>query len=306
MNNMDKAFIAAYGREAANTDVRMMPLSHAMELSRAGNEREQEQEITSAQKAVVENAADATCDSTEISETPAAASSSEPGELKALLQVDAFTWPKECKKLARIAGSQLQTLADCVAATAESGRNLIGFVGDCDGCGCTTLLLSTAKQLAAEMSVVVVDVNLDNPGVARKLGLLAEVGWKDVAVGRLPLAEAMIDSLDDGLTVLPYAGHQDAQYESSLGGGLADLRLLAMHYDLVLLDLGTLPAVGGNNFLLNCLDAAVIVRAGGTERADDSRRIEQILRSAGVGVVGVAENRCNCSPAEANAACDVA
>ena len=286
MNPLGKAFIEAYGRQGISVG-KLMPLSDALELSRKN-------ECGEAVEAVEDIAP------------------SEPSELRALLQVDGLGWPKVCKKLAKKAGGQIETLAGRVESEAGGGRNVIGFVGDCAGSGCTTLLLCVAKHLAEGLRVVVVDANSGNASIARDLGLLPDVGWKDVVAGRLPLVEALIDSVNDGLTVLPYSGHQDVEYgecftEGSDGGdGVEDLRRLALHYDLVLADLGVLPAPSGNHPLLDCVDAAVIVRSACVAQSDASRRVGQILQASGVGIVGVVENRYSGSGEEPDVFCDVA
>lgn len=287
MDSLGKAFIEAYGRQGISVG-KLMPLSDALELSRK-NERGD---------AVAEQAADEN------------SGVNEPSELRALLQVDGLGWPKVCEKLAKTAGGQIEALADRVASEAGGGRNVIGFVGDCAGSGCTTLLLCVAKHLAEGLRVVVVDANGGNPSIARDLGLLPDVGWKDVAAGRLPLADALIDSVNDGLAVLPYSGHQDVEYGEGFGEGadvVEDLRRLGPHYDLVLADLGVLPASSGDHSLLGCVDAAVIVRSACVAQSDVSRRAGQILHASGVGIVGVVENRyCDSDEEEPDGAYDAA
>ena len=117
------------------------------------------------------------------------------------------------------------------------------------------------------------------------------MGWKDVAASQLSLADALIDSVNDGLTVLPYSGHQDVEYGAGSSGAAENLRQLAMHYDLVLADLGVLPKASGDHSILNGIDAAVIIRSACVAWGDISHRVEQILQTSGVKIIGIAENR---------------
>ncbi len=261
MNGLDKAFIKAYGQQAAAPE-KLMSLSAALEFSR-------------------ENASESAAE--EETNTEAMP------EFQPLLQVDAFVWPKACDRLGA-ADDQLQALAESVDIQTKNGCKMIGFISDQAGSGCTTLLLSVARRLAQRYRVVLVDANHDNPSIARDLGLLADVGLKDVAAGRVPLDEALIESLDDRLALLPYAGHAETEYGDDLQCS-TDLRQLANHYDLVLVDLGTGDLARGDNSTLSQIDAAVIVRDARGGGSSGSCGAKEILQGAGVGIVGIVENR---------------
>ena len=71
--------------------------------------------------------------------------------------------------------------------------------------------------------------------------MAAEIGWEDVLAGRVPLADAIIHSLDDRIAVLPLvqggvpaAEKLDAIHASVTAG------VLRYHYDFVLFDLGAI------------------------------------------------------------------
>lgn len=314
MNALDKAFIKAYALQEAASG-KLMSLSAALELSREQENdspaKEETNVETQIEEAVTVNvAAERKVAQENFAEEPAVVSRERTAQaapqFQPLLQVDAFAWPDACDRLDDAADGQLHVLADCVDMQAEKGRKMIGFVGDQSGSGCTTLLLSVARRLAERCRVALVDANRDNPGISRDLGLLPDVGLKDVATGRMSMDEALIESLDDHLTLLPYAGHAETEYGPDAQKCPTHLRQLANHYDLVLIDLGSgksawnlLPERPDERRAqkvpdtLSFLDAAVIVRDARGRRPNGSCHAMEMLQAAGVAVVGIVENRTN-------------
>ena len=305
MKALDKAFIKAYGLQEASTR-KLMPLSAALELSHdAGDNSSAEEEInveSHVEEAETVNVAVQQKAVQDYFPSEPAVSRSESStqtasEFMPLLQVNAFAWPHTCDRLDGAADEQLHVLADCVDMQAEKGRKIIGFVGDKSGSGCTTLLLSVARRLARRCRVAIVDANRDNPGISRDLGLLPDVGLKDVAAGHMAIDEALIESLDDSLTLLPYAGHTEAEYNVDADVFSRNLRELNGHYDLILVDLGTLkgarkvssqtpdacctkkaPDTFSSPF--SSLDAAVIVRDARGRRSSGALHAMEMLRAA--------------------------
>ena len=207
-------------------------------------------------------------------------------ELRPLLEVDTFAWSRVSTKLSLAAGVQLDRLADALAARIAEGRKVVGLAGCRRRQGCTTLLLCAARRLAARgLKVVMVDADFDHPKLARRLGLLPEAGWEEVLAGGLPLAEVLIESLEDRVALLPLPGPLST--ESGLPDPAASLDLLRRHYDLVLVDLGE---VGAEAAARNWIDAVVLVHdVRSTPRAELVRATRR-LQAAGQVELGVAEN----------------
>ncbi len=274
MNALDKAFIKAY-RQQTMASGKMMPLAEALELSRENTSGSAAEEKANAEPPAAERGV-------------ASDENSPPSmpDFQPLLQVDAFVWPKVCNRLDAAAHDQLGSVAHGVDIQAKKGGKMIGFISDQAGSGCTTLLLSVARRMAQRCRVALVDANYNNPCMARNLGLLPDVGLKDVTAGRVPVAEALIESLQDRLALLPYAGHAETEYAADANTSCKDLRQLANNYDLVLIDLGT-----GDNSTLSQIDASVIVQDARGRRSSGSCRAKEILQAAGVGIVGIVENR---------------
>lgn len=312
MNALDKAFLKAYGQQS-ETKPKLMPLSAALELSRDNApSSENEQDITINAEIITEEIAAEEISTEEFgaeqniveeshfehqtnlnSEPPPTATP----EFQPLLQVDAFAWPKACNRLETTALDQLAAAADQIDNQSQNGQKIIGFISEQSGSGCTTLLLSVARHLAERCRVAIVDANYINPGLSRDLGLLPDVGLKDVNSGTVPLDEALIESLDDHLTLLPYAGHAEPHYGVDPHASSTDLRQIAVHYDIVLVDLGTSDLSYGNNIFLKQIDTAVIIRDARARQTNGLSRSKNILQAAAVDIIGIVENRTDGRPA---------
>jgi len=217
--------------------------------------------------------------------------------VQAAFQVDRFAWSPTASKLSLAAGIQLDRLADGLAAGHSAGRIVIGLGACCRAEGCTTLLLCAARRLAQRgLNVLLVDADFRHPCLARRLGLLPEVGWEDVLAGRVPATEAMVESSQDGLTVLPLRGlaaEQDLPAGVPVDPG-ASLAVLREHFDLVLVDLGELndatPAGQPLEAAASWLDGVVLVHNVRSTPQAELLRTRNRLHAAGIAEFGIAEN----------------
>lgn len=216
---------------------------------------------------------------------------------KPALEVDSFRWSMVSQQLIRRCGQQLQPAVATILAADDAGRSLLGVGAQSSGAGCTTLVACLARLLVeAGKTVAIVDANFVKPGLATHLGLAAECGWEDVLSGRVSLAEAVVHSLGDRVSLLPLA----------IGGPAAASRLetihasvtagvLRYHYDIVLFDLGVVadPQQGpiARRVIQQCrLDGALVASGRGAAAAQP----QQLLRSApelATICLGVVENQ---------------
>lgn len=319
MNALDKAFLKAYEQQPENTP-KLMPLSAAIELSRDNSTpAEAEKDANTVEKdantvaesvAAEEDTAEVAAKEDTAEESRAEHQSDISGEIphlsapdfQPLLQVDAFAWPKACERIEAVADEQIAVVAEHIENQARNGRRLIGFIGAQSGSGCSTLLLTVARRLAERRRVAIVDANRQNPGLSRDLGLLPDVGLRDVAAGAVPLDEALVESLDDHLTLLPYSGHAEPDYGADATTSSIDLRQITCHYDIVLVDLGATEFTNGNlapgdNAALNQIDASLVVQDVRGPRTNGTCRATDILQAAAVDILGIVENRANDEPA---------
>ncbi|MBN1908582.1 MAG: hypothetical protein JW818_02490, partial [Pirellulales bacterium] len=209
-----------------------------------------------------------------------------------MLQVDSFAWPAICQVRHPAGEAALDQLAAGLVGLQGNRRTVVAVAGSSRGAGCTTLLLSAARRLAKRrLNMALVDADRAVPELAGRLGLLPELGWEQFATGRVPLAEVLIESIEDGLSLLPLCRMEGGESAASLNVGLA-ATVLRHHYDLVLLDLGV-PDPATNPIspeMGNWLDAVVLVhdiRSGSLGRLLHARNR---LTEAGVHVIGIVEN----------------
>ncbi len=212
-----------------------------------------------------------------------------------MLQVDSLVWPKVCSQMSIEAGHELNRLADGLMAGMADGCKVVTFGGCLPAEGSTTLLLGVARILSERgMKLAIVDADLADPLLCRRLGMLPEVGWEEVVDGRLPLAEAVVESIEDHLILLPLCKPRDSQGEfaptlASLTPSIARLR---EDCDLVLVDMGPLKQKQDADLdaIAGWTDAVVLVcdvRTTPTEQVVEAR---SRLQTAGVARGAIAEN----------------
>jgi len=215
-----------------------------------------------------------------------------------MLQVDYFAWPKVCQRIESIAALELDRLADTLLAAGKQGMKVVGLGGAERGEGATTLLLCAAKRLATRnVKTVVVDADLSEPQLAKRLGLLPQLGGEDVAAGRQPMEEVLVESTADNFAILPLCSPFAISDISCASQRIMaeSLNTLRKNYDLVLMDLGPLENPQSLGDLtsggLNCrIDAVTVVHKVGKILATSLPAVRQSLASAGVAVTGVIEN----------------
>ena len=130
------------------------------------------------------------------------------------------------------------------------------------------------------------------------MGILPQVGWDDILWGNQPLAEALIESLDDHLSLLPLrqpiAGLQrrtpTVQWKASLSE-------LTKHYDMVLLDAGPLtderkPCDTAALAAQHPIDAALVVRDLRRVGLETARDVGQRLMACDITRWNLVENFC--------------
>ena len=216
---------------------------------------------------------------------------------KPALEVDSFRWSAVSQQLIRRCRQQLEPAVATLLAADDAGRSLLGVGSQSPGAGCTTLVACLARLLVdAGKTVVIVDANFSRPGLGANLGIATENGWEDVLAGNVSLAEAVVHSLGDRLSLLPLV----------VGGPAAASRLetihasvtagvLRYHYDLVLFDLGVVadPQQGAiaRRVIQQCrLDGALVAAGRGAAAAQP----QQLLRTApelATICLGVVENQ---------------
>jgi len=214
--------------------------------------------------------------------------------LRPMLQVDAFAWPAVLAEMTPEVEAQLDATA--AALVQQDGRRptVVALAGSTAKAGCTTLLLGAAARLARRgLNVVLVDANEAKPGLSSSLHLLPSLGWEDIVAGREPLAEVLIESVEDRLSLLPLSDPDElAQCSDTSVASMAmasAMATLRQHYDLVLVDLGT-PQQRVTGAMDETIDAAVLVHD--VRRATDEALLaaRRDLAARRIVCAGVIEN----------------
>ncbi|MEQ8208196.1 MAG: hypothetical protein RH917_00060 [Lacipirellulaceae bacterium] len=213
------------------------------------------------------------------------------------LEVDAFAWSDVCNELTAVGAPYWKQLHEALYKATDEGRTVVGIAGTNEGVGCTTMLLCVARSLAAAgKSVAIVDGNFRAPGLATHLGLEVDLGWEQVLSGDSSLAEAVVGSLKDSIALLPLvrgglraAGHLDSIHSSVTAG------VLRYHYDLVLIDLGSLSNAQQAGFAetiaRQCrLDAALLVTDDAQATVASAGNYDRLAPSIAAVTLGTLEN----------------
>jgi capsular exopolysaccharide synthesis family protein len=176
-------------------------------------------------------------------------------------------------------------------AMAEDGRTLRTLLftspGRSDGKTLTSLNLALTMAQEFQRRVVLVDADLHRPTVHTLLGLASSPGLSDVLMGGATLDEALVDTLDYRLTVLP-AGLPPTRPAELLGSSamhtvLADLR---SRFDRVIVDTPPAGILSDAGVLAPLMDGVVlVVRAGITPLPAIERVLENLDASRMLGVV---------------------
>lgn len=163
---------------------------------------------------------------------------------RALLEIDRAAWPEACGDLLLRARGDWDRFAEQLIERMGQGQKCIALSSLARGEGRTTVALALAKHVASRgLRPVIVDADMENPALARTCGVSAHTGWDDLVASELPLGEALITAVEDGVTLMPWRGPAATAAKLAQSLRIASIfGTLREHYDLVLLD--TMPLVG--------------------------------------------------------------
>jgi Mrp family chromosome partitioning ATPase len=126
--------------------------------------------------------------------------------------------------------------------------------------------------------------------VARLLGLRPQFGLEDLIDDGKALADVLIDSLDDHLTILPMcrAASRPRDFLAS-PAWTCTLARLRREFDLILVDGGPLFTGLSAALLHRSVDAAVLVHHRGMTGERAVLRAREVLEAGGIPLLGSAE-----------------
>jgi capsular exopolysaccharide synthesis family protein len=152
-------------------------------------------------------------------------------------------------------------------------------------CGLAIAMAETGAR------VVLVDGNLRSPGIGRFLSVDASPGLAEVLAGTAAVPDALQDSLDGRLTVLPSGEHPPDPGAILASPELgATIRTLTERFDFVLVDAPPVQGVADAAVLSKVTDGALlVVRANRTRTADVERSMD-LLERVGARLAGAVLN----------------
>jgi Mrp family chromosome partitioning ATPase len=217
--------------------------------------------------------------------------------LRAAFEVERFEWPEICNRLFAAAGREMGRFCETLTAQMRRGRKMLAVTGCRRGDGRTTVAMCLAKQLAdSGARVALVDADFRHPQLAERLGVVPSAGWDDVLANDLPLTEAMIESTEDRLTLMPLRTpifDSAMTLDNPLLG--VPLRTLRESFDLVLLDCEPLASPEATDYLATLvgrcgLDAALLVHDLHQTPSASVEQATQLLNHAPLAGWDIVEN----------------
>jgi protein-tyrosine kinase len=201
-------------------------------------------------------------------------------------------WPALVLSLERDWGARFERMAQLLlAARQKQGLKVILFTSCHRAEGRTTLVLTLARALSRQpIRTLVLDADLTGPMVARLLGLRPQLGLEDVIEHGAAIADALVDSPDDHLTLLPMqtAVARPREFLAS-PAWTCTLARLRRDFDLILVDGGPLFTGLSAALLHRSVDAAVLVRHRGMTGDRAVLRAREVLEAGGIPLLGSAE-----------------
>jgi len=203
-----------------------------------------------------------------------------------MLEVNRFVWPKATDAMLDRIGQSVQKFAQGLIHSNTKGGQLVLFSTASSSAGGSTMMLCLARCLSRMgRKVSMVDADVSHPSLARDVGVAPQIGWENVLKGELPLVEVLIESVLDGITLLPLRECQtgDAELMANLHAGVS-LEILRQHYDVILVDAGhgdgaSRPA----NLLLRVAPfqtAVVVVDGRGSDSLPAAQRVVSTMRQS--------------------------
>lgn len=213
-------------------------------------------------------------------------------------EVDQFGWASPITDLVARGGSELDALAHKILSSARGGGQVVAIGSAEPGAGGTTLLLCLAQRLAAmQLKAALVDADFTDPTLAGRLGMSPAFGWEDITELERSLCDVLIESVEDGLALLPLRG--PVAMPQRLGGDLywrTTIDALRGRYRLVLLDVGALGPEGMVQLPWlrtgSGIDSAIVVGRDGEEGRWPLTSAVHRLHACSIDVLGVVENFC--------------
>jgi succinoglycan biosynthesis transport protein ExoP len=187
-----------------------------------------------------------------------------------------------------------------LAADATGGpgpKGVIAITSSQPNEGKSTISMALAQSIASGGArVILVDADLRNPGLSRKLAEHAKLGLLDVLASRVAIQDALLFDPATRLTFLPTVMHERTPHSSQL---LASEQMqvlvdrLRQSYDYVIVDLSPLAPVVDVRAMAHLADCFVLVVEWGRTKIDVVERALKTAPGVAGNLLGVVLNKAN-------------
>lgn len=165
----------------------------------------------------------------------------------------------------------------------RDGCSTLGITSLGEGEGKTTLAINLAMAVSMDVNqtVLLVDADLRNPGVARYLGIDVQKGLADILAARASIEECLVNPGLPRFCILPACDSIDNSAELLSSPQMLQLvRELKNRYAdrLVIFDLPPLMTVGDTIGFLPLIEATLLVVRDGAVQSADLRRMSGLLQ----------------------------
>jgi Mrp family chromosome partitioning ATPase len=168
----------------------------------------------------------------------------------------------------------------------KNGWQFLAVTSPTADCGKSTLVCNLATSIArlSDRAVMLVDMDLRNPTIAKYLGVRCDLGIVDVLQGKALLADAMVNAVleSNSVLLLPGTGkvlHSSDLMASQLMANTMQMLKREFRNRTVIFDL---PSVLGGDDVISILprmDAAMLVVAAGKSTIEDVRECKRYLEN---------------------------
>jgi len=205
-------------------------------------------------------------------------------------------WPLECEKIRLDAATPIRQMVDHLVSLRHSGRNFIAFCSPVPLCGCTTIVLICARETSHRgLKTLLIDGNFSHPSLVEAFQLSSELsatsGWTTLLEDEN--ATATLWSLEDNLDLLPLEATESQSMENLFRNVcIADwTNAFRNHYDLVLMDFGSLSAQKRYSLLKRFGSDGVFLVVDNLEKSRNSlHMLQRSLAQHEIAFLGLAEN----------------
>ncbi len=216
-----------------------------------------------------------------------------PLNLKPAWEVDYFRWPRLARRLLKMHFELFDQIGHHLLEQMQPTRRRIGICSTFPREGKTTLAICLARWAAlVGQRALLIDADVDRPHLTNGSGLDIGFGWRHCLDSDLPLSEAMIRSVETGLTFMPASTTTTAAVHNKILDRLCSITFqMKYEFDMVFIDLGTIDSIcfhGSEG--MDLVDSVLIARDPSRTSVGQMMDTRTVLHNLGMAETFVAQN----------------